>query len=166
MVNLRNLRVTAQRRGVSKSRSQAWKQSLRHNLQQPPPQAPSNIPTHSVAEPVTPTPAISVEADRPNAVAASTPIPATPQNLTASAWAQVPPAPANPLGRAGWSGFSDQPGQFSSKYCNEVCQMVGGDSSLFYFSHQLPSVKSIDQFIVMAPQEKPNITPKNRCTYC
>jgi len=161
VANLRNLRVAAQQSGVTKSRSQASKQISRQNSPQPPPRAPSNVPTLVVVEPVTPAPAILVESDRPYVVAASTPIPATAHHPAASASAQVPPAPAKPSGRAGWSGLSDQPGQFASKYCNEGCRMVGGHSSKFYFSHRPPGVKRIEQAIILARKEKPNVTPKN-----
>jgi len=44
--------------------------------------------------------------------------------------------------------------------------MVGGDGSDYYFSHRPPCVKRIHQAIIMALKEKPNLTPKNRCTYC
>jgi len=166
VANLRNLRVAAQRSGVTKSRSQASKQSSRQNSPQPPPRAPSNVPTPPVVEPVILAPAIREGADRPYGVAASTPIPATPHNPAASASALVLPAPAKPSGRVGWLGLSDQPGQFASKYCNEGCNMVGGDGSEFYFSHRQPCVKGMDQAIIVALKEKQNVTPKNRCTYC
>jgi len=144
VANLKNLRVAAQWSGVTKSRSQASRQSSRQPSPQPPPRAVSNVAIPPVVEPVTPAPAIRVEADRPFAVAASMPIPATPHNPAASASGQVPPAPAKPSGRAGWSGFSDQPGQFASKYCNEGCRMVGGAGSEFYFSHRAPCVKGMN----------------------
>jgi len=105
VANLRNLRVAAQRSGVTKSRSLASKQSSRQPSPQPPPRAPSNVPILPVIEPATPAPAIWVESDRPYAVAASTPIPDTPHNPVASASAQPPPAPAKSSGSAGWSGF-------------------------------------------------------------
>ena len=165
VANLRNLRVAAQRCGATKSRSQAWKQSSRQNSPQPLPRAPLKIPTPPVVEPITPAPAIRVEKDRAYAVAASRPISATPHNPAASASAQVPPALAKPSGRAGWSGFLDQPGQCASKYCNEGCRMVGGDSSEFYFSHRPPCVKRMDQVIIMAPKEKTAVTTKSHCTY-
>jgi len=85
VANLKNLRVTAQRSGVTKSRSQASRQSSRQPSPQPPPRAASNVAIPPVVEAVTPAPAIRVEADRPYAVAASTPIPATPHNPAASA---------------------------------------------------------------------------------
>jgi len=166
VANLKNLRVAAQRSGVTKSRSQASRQCSRQPSPQPPPRAASNVAIPPVVEPVTPAPAIRVETDRPFAVAASTLIPATPHNPAASASAQVPPAPAKPSGRAGWSGFSEQPGQFASKYCNEGCRMVGGDGSEFYFSHRAPCVKGMNQAIMMAPKEKPGAATKSRCTYC
>ena len=166
VANLRNLRVAAQRSGVTKSRSQASRQSSRQPSPQPPPRALSNVPTLPVVEPATPAPAMRVEADRPYAVAASTPIPAISHNLAASASAQVPPAPAKPSGRAGWSGFSDQPGQFASKYFNKGCRMVGGDGSEFYFLHRAPCVNGMNQAIIMPPKVKPAVTTKSRCTYC
>jgi len=166
MANFKNLRVAAQRSGITKTRSQASRQSSRQPSPQPPPRAASKVAIPPPVEPVTPAPAIRVEADRPYAVAASTPIPATHHNPAASASAQVPPAPAKPSGRAGWSGFSDQPGQFASKYCNEGCYMVGGDGSEFYFSHRAPCSKGMNQALIMAPKEKPALTTKSRCTYC
>jgi len=141
VANLRNLRVAAQRSGVTKSRSQALRQSLRQPLPQPAPRAPSNVPTPAAVEPVTPAPAIRVETDRPYPVAASTPIPATPHNPAVSDLAQVPGALATPSGRAGWSGFSDQPGRFASKYCKEGCRMVEGDGSECYFRIGHPLLK-------------------------
>jgi len=161
VANFRNLRVTAQRSGVTKSSSQAWRPSSREPSPEPPPRAPSNVPTLPAVEPATPAPAIRVETDRPYAVAASTPIPATPQNPAVAASAQVPTAPAKPCGRAGWLGFSDQPGQFTSKYCNAGCRMVGGDGSEFYFSHRPPCVKRMDQAIIMAQKEKRAGTTKS-----
>jgi len=44
--------------------------------------------------------------------------------------------------------------------------MVGGDSSEFYFAHQPRCVKRMDQAIILALKEKPNVIHKNRCTYC
>jgi len=143
VANLRNLRVAAQRSGVTKSRSQASRPSSRQPSPHSPPRAPSNVPIRPVVEPATPAPAIGVESDPPYAVAASTPIPATPHNLVAFALAQPPQPPAKPLRRAGWSGFSDQPGQFASRYCNEGCRLLGADGSKFYFSHWAPGVKGI-----------------------
>jgi len=166
VANLRNLQVAAQRSGVTKSRSQVSKQSSRQPSPQQPPPASSNVPTPPVVEPVTPAAAITVETDRPNAVAASTPMPPTPHNLEASASAKVPPAPAKASGRAGWSGFSDRPAQFTLKYCNEGCPMVGRDGSELYFSHRAPCVKGMNQAIIMAPKENPEVINKSRCTYC
>jgi len=80
--------------------------------------------------------------------------PLQPHNPVASASVQRPPALAKPSGRAGWSGFSDQIGQFASKYCNEGCRMVGGDSSEFYFSHRAPSVKGMNQAIISDPERQ------------
>jgi len=99
-------------------------------------------------------------------VAASRPIPATPHTPAASASALVPQAPAKPLGRAGWSGFSDQPGQFASKYYREGCRMVEGDGSEFYFSHRAPCVKGMNQAIILGAEEKNAITTKSCCTNC
>jgi len=166
VATLRDLRVAAQRSRVTMSRRQASKPSSRQPSAEPPPRAPSNVPTPPVVEPATPVAAIRVESHRHFAFAASTPIPATPHNQVASASAQPPPAPAKPSGRAGWSGFSDQSGQFAWKYCNEGCHMVGGDGSDFYFSHRPPCVKRMDQAVIMAQKEKPALTTKNRCTYC
>jgi len=115
VANLKNLRVAAHRSGVTKSRSQASRQSSRQPSPQPPPRASSNVAILPVVEPVTPAPAIRVEADQPWAVAASTPIPATLHHPATSASAHVPPAPAKPSGRAGWSGFSEQPGTIRFK---------------------------------------------------
>jgi len=166
VANLKNLGVAAPRSGVTKSRSQASRQSSRQSSPEPPPQAASNVAIPPVGEPVTPAPTIQVEADRTYPVAASMPIPATPHNLAASGSAQVPPAQAKPAGRAGWSGFSDQPGQFASKYCNEGCRMVGGECSEFYFSPRAPCVKWMNEDIMIAPKEKPAVTTKCRCAYC
>jgi len=94
------------------------------------------------------------------------PIPDTAHNPAASASAQVPPAPAQPSGKVRWSGFSDQPRQFPSNYCNQGCHLFGGDASELYLAHRLPCVKRIDQAIAIAPTEKPNITPKSHCIYC
>jgi len=44
--------------------------------------------------------------------------------------------------------------------------MVGGDGSEFYFSHRAPSVKGMNQAIMMAPKENPAVATKSRCTYC
>ena len=107
VTTLRNVWLAAQWSGISKSRSLASRPSSRQLSPEPPPGAPSNIPTLPVVEPVTPGPVIQVEADWSYAVVASTPIPAPPHNLAAFALAQVPQAPAKPAGRAGWSGFSD-----------------------------------------------------------
>jgi len=117
VANLRNLQ-SAQRSGSSKSRSIASSQSLRHAAPQPPPRALLKISTPRVDELITPAPAIRVQAEQPFAVAASIPIPelVTPDNSTPSALVQAPPALAKPSGRAGWPGFSEQPGQFASKY--------------------------------------------------
>ena len=166
VANLRNLRVTAQRSGVTKSRSQASKQSSMQPSLQPPPRGSSNPPSPPVVEPVTPAPAIREETDRAYAVAASTPIPASPTNPAAPASAELPPALAKPPGRPGWSGFSDQPGQFALKYCNKGCRMVGGDSSEFYFSHRAPCVKGMNQAIIKPPKETAAVATNNRCTYC
>jgi len=144
VANLRNLLVAAQRSDFSKSRSQSSRQSSRQNSPQPPPPAPSNIPTPPVVEPVTPALAIRVEADRPYAVVASIPTHATPYNPAASASAQPLPASAKPYCRAGWSGISDQPGKFPSKYCNQGCHIGRGDGSEFYFLHRPPCVKRLD----------------------
>ena len=65
LANLRNLRVAAQRSGVTKSRRQASRPSLRQPSPQPPPRAPSNVPIRPVVEPATPAPAIRVESDWP-----------------------------------------------------------------------------------------------------
>ena len=154
VANLRSLRVAAERSRITKSRSQALKQSSRQNSAQPAPRASSNVPTPPVVEPVTPAPVIRVEPDRPYAVAALKPIPATSHNPAASALAQPPPAPAKPSVRAGWSGFSYQLAHFASKYCNASCRMFGGDCSKFYFSHRPPCVKRMDLAIVMAMKEK------------
>jgi len=161
----RNLRVAAQRSGVTMPRIQASKQSSRQPAPQPPPRASSNVPTLPVVEPVTPAPAIRVETDWPYAVAASPPIPGTPHNPAASCSAQVPPAPAKPSGRAGLSGFADQSGPFVFKYGNEGCRMVEGDRSEFYFSHRAPCVKGMNQAIIMAPKDKATDTTKSCCTY-
>jgi len=164
VATLRNLRVAAQRSGGTMSRTPDSRQSSRQPSPWQPPRAPSNVPIPPIVEPATPALAIRVEADRPYVVVASTPIPATPHNLAASALAQVPPAPAKPSGRARWSGFSDQPGQLALNYCNEGCRMVGGDGSEFYFSHRAPCVKGRNQAIIIAPKEKPTATTKTRCT--
>jgi len=124
VANLKNLGVAAKRSGVTKSRSQASRQRSRQPSPQPPHRAGSNVAIPPVVAPITPAPAIRVEADRPYTVAASTAIPATPDNPAACASAQVPPAPAKPCSRARWSGFTDQQGQFAWKYCNEECRMV------------------------------------------
>jgi len=85
VANLKNLRVAAQRSGVTKSRSQASRQSSRQPSPQPPPRAPSNVPILPIVQPVTAAPAIREEADRPYAVVASTPTQATPHHPQASA---------------------------------------------------------------------------------
>jgi len=166
MANLRNLRVAAQQSGVTKSRSQAWRQSSREPSAQPPPRAPSNKPIPLIVEAATAAPVIRVESDPPYAVAASRPIPATPHNPVASASAQPPPAPAKPWGTAGWSGYSDQPRQCASKYCNEGCRMVGGEGSELNFSHRPPCVKGMHEAIILAPIDQTAVTTKSHCTYC
>jgi len=80
LANLRKLRVAAQQSGVTNSRTQASKPSTRESSRQPPPGAPSNVPTMRVVEPVTLGLAIRVETDRAYPVRASTPIPAAPHN--------------------------------------------------------------------------------------
>jgi len=65
VANLKNLRVAAQRSGITKSTSQASRQSSRQPSPQPPPRAASNVAIPPVVEPVTPAPAIRVESDRP-----------------------------------------------------------------------------------------------------
>jgi len=44
--------------------------------------------------------------------------------------------------------------------------MVWGDGSEFSLSHRPLCIKGMDQAIILAPKEKPNVTPKKSCTYC
>jgi len=161
VATIRNLQSAAHQSGISKSRSLTFRQSLGQHSPQPPPQALSNVPAPSVVEPVTPAPAIQVEADQPNAVAASMPIHTIPHDPVAPGSAQVLPALAKLSGRAGWPGFSDQPRQFASKYCNEGCPMGGRDGTEFYFLHKSLCFKKANQAIEMATKEKPNVTAKS-----
>ena len=69
------------------------------------------------------TPEIRVENQRPYAVSAATPIPATPYNPAASTPPTVPLAPEKPSRKAGFSGFPGPSAQSATAYCSDGCRV-------------------------------------------
>ena len=122
----------------------------------------TNPPAHPAVEPATP--AIQVQLERPFAVAAATPIPATPHNPTVPVPQTVPAAPAKR--KPGWGGFPGQSAQSATAYCSDGCRVEGGGSDMV-MRHRAPCFKEDREPICFAPPKSSSPKLKNsRCTYC
>ena len=134
-------------------------------------QASAGKPSGTPATPAPPaaqpsTPEIRVESQRPFAVAAATPIPATPYNPAASAPPTVPAAPEKPSRKPGFSGFPGPSAQSATAYCSDGCRVEGVGSDMVV-KHRAPCFKEDGEPICFPPpMPSPPKLKKNCCPYC
>jgi len=112
------------------------------------------------------TPLIVVEDERWFEVAASTPLPATPDNPMAFPPPTVPAAPAKPSGNAGWAGFPGPSAESATAYCSPGCRIEGEGSELTW-THRIPRLRSEGDPTVLppSPEPRPSKLKKICCPY-